>query len=390
MTLPHAPSRIYLQVGDDAEPPINYSESTWCADRINGSDVEYVRADLATSSVEPTHQDAAPLSKEPMIPGTRIFVRAIREFHEAGYSVEAIISEYPDLTEQQVRDALGAASLSGAQQGEVLRWRTHEEDGAPAPGTECFVWSHEAWEKAPSLKLDRWDELHEAPLAFSSQTICVGEGWQDHDDMETVQRWVPIADVLAALAHPAPLPSHGEDNDGDLSLDWMSDTGIVSLSLRNDGLVFFAWRDAGEGGHGRFNVPPGLVQALRKMPDGDGLLFDGSAPDKHVHPAPSGEDRRDEPTVKCLRCGCEHGIAAAPYWMHNATWSAQAIWTCDRCDGEQFIDLGALGVSRIPDALSMSPPPTSGTSRPFTPEEHAAWERENGVGEAAKGEGERG
>ncbi len=57
-----APSRIYLQVGDDAEPPINYSESTWCADRINDSDVEYVRADLATSSVERTRQGAAPLS----------------------------------------------------------------------------------------------------------------------------------------------------------------------------------------------------------------------------------------------------------------------------------------------------------------------------------------
>lgn len=44
------PTRIYFQTGD--EPPTDYSECTWCADRINDSDVEYVRADRQWISVE--------------------------------------------------------------------------------------------------------------------------------------------------------------------------------------------------------------------------------------------------------------------------------------------------------------------------------------------------
>lgn len=49
-----APETIWLQVSDESE---NYSDEvdatggteygvTWCADKINGKDVEYVRADL--------------------------------------------------------------------------------------------------------------------------------------------------------------------------------------------------------------------------------------------------------------------------------------------------------------------------------------------------------
>lgn len=41
-----------------------------------------------------------------VIAGTRIPVRAIQRFHAAGYSAEAIIREYPDLTERDVRAAL--------------------------------------------------------------------------------------------------------------------------------------------------------------------------------------------------------------------------------------------------------------------------------------------
>jgi len=42
----------------------------------------------------------------PVIAGTRISVTAIKEFHEAGYSVEAILREYPDLTSADVSSAL--------------------------------------------------------------------------------------------------------------------------------------------------------------------------------------------------------------------------------------------------------------------------------------------
>lgn len=43
---------------------------------------------------------------DPVIAGTRIRVRAITRFHDAGYTVDQILHEYPDLTEQDVQAAL--------------------------------------------------------------------------------------------------------------------------------------------------------------------------------------------------------------------------------------------------------------------------------------------
>jgi hypothetical protein len=45
-----APERIYLQVCDDSdcdEPFCEHHDVSWCQDKINNSDVEYVRADTA-------------------------------------------------------------------------------------------------------------------------------------------------------------------------------------------------------------------------------------------------------------------------------------------------------------------------------------------------------
>lgn len=42
----------------------------------------------------------------PVVAGTRITVAAIRRFHEAGYSNSQILSEYPDLTEEDIEAAL--------------------------------------------------------------------------------------------------------------------------------------------------------------------------------------------------------------------------------------------------------------------------------------------
>ena len=58
MTIANAPGRIYLQVGDDAEPTPNYDGCTWCADRINESDVEYVRGDLSEEALHRAALDA--------------------------------------------------------------------------------------------------------------------------------------------------------------------------------------------------------------------------------------------------------------------------------------------------------------------------------------------
>jgi uncharacterized protein (DUF433 family) len=41
-----------------------------------------------------------------VIAGTRIPVRAIKNFHEAGYDVEQIMREYPDLTEADIKAAI--------------------------------------------------------------------------------------------------------------------------------------------------------------------------------------------------------------------------------------------------------------------------------------------
>ena len=49
-----------------------------------------------------------------VIAGTRIPVRAIKNFHEAGYTSAQIIREYPDLTERDIEAALSHAETEAA------------------------------------------------------------------------------------------------------------------------------------------------------------------------------------------------------------------------------------------------------------------------------------
>lgn len=49
-----------------------------------------------------------------VVAGTRIPTAAIRQFHEAGYSTEQIIKEYPDLTEEDIKSALAHEEKLGA------------------------------------------------------------------------------------------------------------------------------------------------------------------------------------------------------------------------------------------------------------------------------------
>ena len=46
------------------------------------------------------------LRNAPVIAGTRIPTAAIRRYQEAGYTVEQILAEYPDLTPHDVEAAL--------------------------------------------------------------------------------------------------------------------------------------------------------------------------------------------------------------------------------------------------------------------------------------------
>lgn len=54
------------------------------------------------------------LGSAPVIAGTRITVSAVRNFHEAGYSVDAIIEEYPTLTPADVEAALSYDDTAAA------------------------------------------------------------------------------------------------------------------------------------------------------------------------------------------------------------------------------------------------------------------------------------
>ena len=95
-----------------------------------------------------------------------------------------------------------AAALSAAPQsdGWIL-----PSDSLPEPDVDVLVWSQHFWEKAPSAKIDQWSMQREAPLEFSSATIEVGFGWNEHDDFESVIAW-------KAINPPAPTQgqSHGE------------------------------------------------------------------------------------------------------------------------------------------------------------------------------------
>jgi hypothetical protein len=58
-------------------------------------------------------------------------------------------------------------------------------DRLPDTNRQVLVWT------VFGFGLDQWDEINEAPVSFSSQTICVGEGWQDHD-FDQVTHWAEI------------------------------------------------------------------------------------------------------------------------------------------------------------------------------------------------------
>jgi hypothetical protein len=68
-------------------------------------------------------------------------------------------------------------------------------ESLPQIGEEVLVYSMQPWEKAPSIKLDTWDEQREAPLSFSTETIPIGPGWDEHDDFEAVLAWMRLPTV---------------------------------------------------------------------------------------------------------------------------------------------------------------------------------------------------
>lgn len=72
---------------------------------VSGSMHEAVKALRAREATEFGRIDAK-RAKNPVIAGTRIPVRVIQDFAEAGYSTSEILSQYPSLTETDVAAAL--------------------------------------------------------------------------------------------------------------------------------------------------------------------------------------------------------------------------------------------------------------------------------------------
>jgi len=46
------PPRIYLQVGAKGEPLSIFDDITWCQDKIEDTDIEYIRMDLCKARVK--------------------------------------------------------------------------------------------------------------------------------------------------------------------------------------------------------------------------------------------------------------------------------------------------------------------------------------------------
>lgn len=80
---------------------------------------------------------------------------------------------------------------AGRQQGMAAQWVSVQERMPPI-GVEVLVYSKSPRWHAPHISFDIWDEQHEAPVSFSSATIPVGLGWNDHDDFESVTHWAPL------------------------------------------------------------------------------------------------------------------------------------------------------------------------------------------------------
>lgn len=63
----------------------------------------------------------------------------------------------------------------------------------PEAGVEVLVWL-----AAPVIKygcqiaIDTWDEQHETPVAWSSATIPIGEGWDSGADWQDITHWMPL------------------------------------------------------------------------------------------------------------------------------------------------------------------------------------------------------
>lgn len=63
------------------------------------------------------------------------------------------------------------------------------DDGPPEKDTYVFVYM--PTDNHLSIRVDRWVDLHECLVDFSTETVCVGEGWENHK-FDEITHWTPL------------------------------------------------------------------------------------------------------------------------------------------------------------------------------------------------------
>jgi hypothetical protein len=81
----------------------------------------------------------------------------------------------------------------------VEAWISVEEQTPPESTLVLVYTPSSEWEMCA---LDTWNEQHEAPLSFSSATIPVGFGWDNHE-WEEVTHWMPLPPAPGAASQQA-------------------------------------------------------------------------------------------------------------------------------------------------------------------------------------------
>jgi hypothetical protein len=128
-------------------------------------------------------------------------LRAVGGYFDEAASAHISCKEVADEIE-----SLEAAYASAFKEIGTLRARIAELEGRQGPEGSNAGWISVEDRLPPKGELvqvyvpanefckyayDEWNDIHEAPVSFSSATICVGEGWLEHE-YEEVSHWMPL------------------------------------------------------------------------------------------------------------------------------------------------------------------------------------------------------